>query len=288
MAIGTGPLLCDKCGTEIAYSSRECAGCGRDIGFPNVRAADQPVEIAALQDRVRYAQRRAAERNCANELETFGTAASESKAVIARPMSVLDSMVSNKQSAMQTYHKMVRIGARLPENNAWDANRDRIEGTVHPFGVYEHIQYAALSLDGRGVHWYGNCSVTLKEGMIADRASVFEENPFIFCDKHPIPSTGSLPPGFRATWPRRGELAMAKLHPRIQPGMTGLDFPAILVEQGASSAQSDFIEVNIYGAIIAKAIEHVILEKPTRRADRVIWKRIQRDLESLGVHVEEV
>jgi len=258
-----------------------------DAGFPNVRAADRVNEMEALRERVRYAQVAAKERGCADELEAFGTAASDSQAVMVRGFAALDGFVSNQQAAMISYYKMVRAGIRLPENNDYDANRDRIDGTINPFGVHEEIQYAALSLDGRGVKWYGDYAITLREKMISARASVFEENPFLFCDKHPIPPTGAVPPGYRATWPRRGELAMAKLHPRIRPGMTAADFPAILVEQGIRSADSDFIEVHIYGPIHPRAVERVIGPEPSKRADRVIWKRVKRNLEALGAMVDE-
>lgn len=285
MSVAMIPASCPMCGTDIPYEVRECVGCGTDCGFPNARAAEQPRELEALHERVRYGQASAAERGCANELEEFGNAASQSSAVLVRNLAVLDALVSSQQAPMVSYYKMVRAGARLPENNEWDLNRGRIDGTINPYGVHENIQFAALSLDGQGVSWYGDYSITLREGMIAARSTVFEENPFRFCDKHPIPPTGSVPPGYRATWARRGELAMAKLHPRLAPGMTAASFPGILVEQGTRSADSDFIEVHIYGAIHARAVERVVGSEPARRADRVIWKRVKRKLEALGARV---
>lgn len=279
--------LCDECGTEIPYDARDCVGCGKDVGFPNVRVSDRVDEVEALRERVRYAQVAAAERGCADELEAFGTAASDSQAVMVRHLSALDSFVSNPKGALATYYKAVRVGIRLPENNEYDANRSRIDGTINLHGVHESIHYAALSLDGKGVRWFGDYSVTLRERMIASRTSVFEENPFSFLDKNPIPPTGSVPPGHRATWARRGELAMAKLHPRIKQGLTSDDFPGILVEQGVKSADSDFIEVHIYGAIHPRAVERVIVSEPPKRADRAIWKRVKKTLLSLGAVVEE-
>lgn len=288
MAINAAPLRCAECKTDIPYAARECVGCGSDVGFPNVRAAEFAGEIDALRERVRYAQVAAKERSCADELEAFGTAASDAQAVMMRGLTALDGLVSSPLTAMVTYYKMVRAGIRLPENNEFDANRERIDSTINPYGVHENIQFAALSLNGQGVRWYGDFAVTLRNSMIAARTSVFEENPFRFCDKHPIAPTGSVPPGYRAAWLRRGELAMAKLHPRIQPGMQSDDFASTLVEQGTKSADSDFIEVHIYGALHARAIERVIAHLPARKADRVIWKRVKRNLEALGATVEEV
>lgn len=282
------PPRCDSCDTEIPYAAERCIGCGGDVGFPNVRAANRVGEVEALRERVRYAQVAAMERGCADELEAFGTAAADAQAVMVRNLMVLDGFVSNQQASMVSYYKMVRAGARLPEDNDFDTNRARIDGTINPHGVHEEIQFAALSLDGRGVRWYGDYQVTLRDKMIAARSSVFEENPFRFCDKHPISPRGSVPDGYRASWPRRGELAMAKLHPRLQAGISSDKFPGILVEQGSKSDDSDFIEVHIYGAIHARAVERVIGSVPKRNADRVIWKRIKRTLVALDAKVDEV
>lgn len=279
---------CETCETDIPYSAERCIGCGADVGFPNVRAANQSTEVSALHERLRYAQVAAGERGCAAELELFGTAAADSHAVMVRSLAALDSLVSQQQTAMVSYYKMVRTGARLPENNEFDMNRLRIDSTINPFNVHEEIQFAALSLDGRGVPWYGDYSLTLRDNMIGMRASVFEENPFRFLDKHPISPTESVPQGYRASWQRRGELAMAKLHPRIREGMTGEDFNGVLLEQGEKSADSDFVEVHIYGAIHARAIERVIGPEPRLRPDRIIWKRVKRELTKLGAQVEEV
>lgn len=287
MLKNNAPKICNECGTGVPYAARSCVGCGADVGFPNVRAADQGVETDALRERVRYAQVAAAERGCANELEEFGTAASISSAVMVRSLAALDGFLSQSNQPMISYYGLVRAGARIPEDNVWDLNRDRIDGTINPNGVHEHIQYAALSLDGLGVPWYGDYSITLRESMIAKRASVFEENPFRFCDRHPVPPTGSVPPGYRATWTRRGELALAKLHPRIRQGMTAVDFPGILLEQGSKSADSDFIEVHVYGPLHVNAVERVIGRVPAKKADQIIWKRVKRRIVELGATVEE-
>lgn len=279
---------CVHCEVEVPYSAERCIGCGADVGFPNVRASETSNEVSALHARLRDAQAAAVARSCANELEEFGSAAAESEAVLMRNLTVLSSLVSNEQAAMVGYYKMVRAGARLPQNNEFDEKRAQVDGVINPHHVYEELAFAALSLDGHGVSYYGDYAITLRGSMIATRASVFEENPFQFVDKHTISVTGSVPPGYRATWARRGELAMAKLHPRINAGMSSAEFPAVLVEQGTKSSDSDFIEVHIYGSIHKRAIFRVIGVKPKQRADQLIWKRTKRDLEAIGAIVEEV
>jgi hypothetical protein len=199
----------------------------------------------------------------------------------------LDAFVNSPNQTMVSFYKMVRAG-RIPENNEYDINRQRVEGTIHPLGVAENIIYAALALDGRGVRWFGDYSITFKDMMIQTRSSVFEENLFRFCEKNPVTPTGTALPGYRANWNRRAEVAMAKLHPRISPGTNAAQFAEILLDHGAQSADSDFIEVHIYGVLHPRAIERVIGPAPRSAGERVIWTRVKRSLAALGASVEEV
>ena len=278
---------CDVCGTEVPYAARECVCCGTDAGYPNVRAAERLAERDALQDRVKEAQASAQARGCRVELEAFGTAASSSQAVMARSLAAIDALVHTPNQTMVSFYRMVQ-GGRIPENNEYDLNRQRVEGTVLPFGVSQNILYAALALDGRGVGWYGEYSITFKDIAVQTRATVFEENPFRFLDKNPVSSTGSVLPGYRASWNRRAELAMAKLYPRIRPGMNETNFPPVLLEQGTTGPSSDFIEVHIYGTLHPRSIERVIGPSPIRKPDRLVWTRVKKTLTQLGATVEEV
>ncbi|WP_323801653.1 hypothetical protein [Parasphingorhabdus sp.] len=279
--------LCTGCATEIPFAARDCVGCGMDVGFPNVRFADDQDEQRALHGRLRTAQASATAKGCHLELENFGTAATDSEAVISLQLSALDAWVSISNKTMVAYHAQVRSGARLPSNNEYDENRIRVESAVLPYGVHENINFAALTLDRLGVRHYGDYSVTLNDRMIAKRASVFEENPFIFYDKFMISSTSSLPSGYRASWSRRSELAMAKLHPKVAKGMSLNDFPSILIDQGVKSTEADFIEVHIYGPIHPRAINNVSGPVPKDKADKIIWKRVKRELLKFGATVKE-
>jgi hypothetical protein len=97
-----------------------------------------------------------------------------------------------------------------------------------------------------------------------------------------------VPPGYRAPWERRDELAMAKLHDQIDSATPSENYPSILLRQGTSTGDADFIEVHIYGPLHRAAIERVIGPRPKSRSDLVIWKSVIRELEKLGAVVEEV
>ena len=51
--------------------------------------------------------------------------------------------------------------------------------------------------------------------MIAHRTTVFEENPFHFSRRHRLSLTQTIPPGYRAVWESRQEIAKAKLHTKL-------------------------------------------------------------------------
>lgn len=139
-----------------------------------------------------------------------------------------------------------------------------------------------------GVAKYGPFSINLREDMISNRTTVFEENPFTFCDRHACRPNKPFPAGYRATWLRRAELAMAKLHSKIEPGMSPALFPAILLESDPTKSETDFVEAHVYGPVHPKAISRVVLStEPKARADKLIWKRVRRKLVEMGVEVEE-
>lgn len=262
--------------------------CGADAGFPNVRMAELDAERQALGARVREAENSATARNCLAEFEQFGSlVATSSNAVIARDIGTLHSLVSIQNAMMITFHGQVRAGSRIPENNEWDRGRISAEGTIHA-DYYDEINYAALSLDGLGVEGFGGYSITLKEPLIAKRATAFEENCFTFCQRHGVIAGTAPPPGYRAIWSDRGLLAMAKLHSRLSPGMTADKFPAILLSQGTGRENADFIEVHIYGRLHPGAFERVVGPPPTRSQDRVLWRECKKALKTLGAEVVEV
>jgi len=147
--------------------------------------------------------------------------------------------------------------------------------------------FAALSLDNRGLANFGRYTIVLKEDMIAHRATVFEENSFIFCQqKHHIVVGDSIPPGYRALWLERERLAIAKLHSRLDATTRPNMYSQILMKQGHDAAQDDFIEVHIFGPIHRRAIERVVGPKPTGREERALWQSLNRKLDEVGVPLE--
>lgn len=226
-------------------------------------------------------------RGCKAELERFRELVGrEAKAVIARPLGWLDDISRDDTRSSTTYHREVMSGARLPQENSWDNGRTAVESTIMP--NYHHlISFASLSLDGRGLEAFGPFSVTLRDVMVSERSSVFEENPFHFCRRHRVISGEAPPAGYRATWATRGDLAAAKLHYKIESGMADHDFIKLLTTDGPTTGDPDYIEVHIFGNIHRRAIERIRAPGNLRGSDKIIWHKIRSRLVGIGVIIEE-
>lgn len=275
-------------GHEIPGNVTHCVVCAEPVGFPNVRYAERKEEISALGKRLADARISASAKGSLARLESFGRAVAASKAVVCRDSGDLDVMLRGDGQLMQAYHPAVRAGLRVPSNNKHDPKRDMNDSRVSPH-FYDRIHFAALSLDRRGVPHYGNCAITLRSDMIHTRTTVFEENPVVFVQKHPIDRSDTIPFGYRAVWDNRDMLAMAKLQPRIDAETPDTAFPVILMEdEPVNTEESDFMEVHVYGDVHPGAFEHVIADIPDDPYDKLLWERMKIRLDQFGVSYEEL
>ncbi len=206
--------LNNKCGEEVPDHSRICVVCGKDAGYPNVRAAEKPEEVQAVEKRYQSAILESKKRDCEDIVEHFRVAITSSEAVFCRPVTKMSALVSSDNELYASFHTLVEAGMRLPEKNSFDIRRAAIDATLFP-NYFRDIQFAALTLDGFGPRYYGECSIVLKDIAVAGRATVFEENSFDFFEKNKIP-TGEQPPfGYKTTWMNRDRLAVGKVGSRI-------------------------------------------------------------------------
>src|SRR5690349_6355463 len=97
-------MNCPRCTTPVREHLERCHVCGYDIGFPNVRAAEQPNEVNALASRVQDANTNAAARKSGHVLYKFGLAVSKSDAVLARSLGTLDSFTKSDNELYVSYH----------------------------------------------------------------------------------------------------------------------------------------------------------------------------------------
>ena len=224
-------------------------------------------------------------RGVSTELKAFEAAVGTSKAIMNRSLGALSNWLDGPSELFLTFHNQIKYLGRVPDQTDWDQQRESAEAAINPF-CYQELSFAALTLDGRGMIYYGPYSVTLRSVTIEDRASVFEQNPFYFNKIHHVVAGQSPPRGYRSPWDGRRRLAVAKLQPRIMPGCTESQFPDILMDPRRNESECDFVEVHIFGSVNRRAIERIVGPEPTNRADRAIWKRVARKAREYGTVVE--
>lgn len=287
-AVVEAPPKC-SCGQPIASNITSCLACGMPVGFPNVRFAERSSERDALNGRLKAASESAAARGAFETLQDFGRAVQHSLTVISRHQGDLQAMLQGEGGLMQAYHPAVRAGLRVPANNAFDPARETFDSAINPT-FFQDLHFGALSLDGKGVPYYGDYAITLREDYTANRTTVFEENPASFRTKHPEVMLGELPLGYRAVWEERDLLAMAKLQPKIESGTPPEAFPTLLMEQQPKAdGGSDFIECHVFGQIVPRTFKHVRAMVADEVVDRGIWARMAVKLDHFGVtHDEEI
>ncbi|HEX6861236.1 MAG TPA: hypothetical protein VF414_00380 [Thermoanaerobaculia bacterium] len=257
-----------------------CPHCALPGLFPNVRAAEAPAEREALGRRYRRALQVAIGRGAAEKVAHFEEAAASSKAVMARPARELDRLVSSDRELIPSYYGLLAGQMRLPHGNEWDGMRGIADEALFP-GYKEHIRFAALSIDGRGLSSYGECFFVLRDRMIGHRASVYEENSAISLKKHDY----EPPRGHRATWSERARLCVAKLAGRIRVTTTRDQFSHLLLHAGRSSREDSFVEVHVWGPMTIRTIGRILVGKQRRPAAR---KALRDRLNGFGVELEEI
>jgi hypothetical protein len=273
---------CAFCGNEFSLALEQCPHCGRAGTVPNVKAAEEEAERQALDQRYRAAFRKAADRGCQTRLGDFEAALAGSKAVINCRLELLERLASSDQELYASYYQRLKAGVQAPYGGVWDRLRQLADAALFPLYA-EQIRFAALSLNSVGVHSYGECSLVLREPLIAHRASVFEENSAVFLRARAY----RLSPGHRAAWAERSKLCVAKLAAEIQETMGSDDFPGVLLRQGAIPEEDHFIEVHVWGSLSRRTCERAVLVRGNNRKPRPVFhKALAQKLKPVGVELE--
>jgi hypothetical protein len=281
-------ITCSDCKNEIAQPATSCQHCGGRGIFWNVLDANNDDERAALQSRYDAAKADAQARGAALTVQNFEKAVAGSKAVLARSDIDLQRLAQSSRRIYATFYQEVEAGLVLPENDEWNAARELADTLL--FRDYKkHIRFAALSLDGIGLAKFGSCSITLREDMIARRSSVFDENSVLFMERHGVTASRKpgIPKGFRAVWTDRDKLCIAKLAGRIDSSTTPNQYSGLLLKQGASPEQDEFIEVHIFGPMTVLTMAEVTVTIPKARPRATIVRAIKSKLSKHGVLVRQ-
>jgi len=278
-------ILCDYCNNDIPQPSERCPHCARPGIFWNVIAADDGEERGELLNRYNTAKADAQRRGVDKVLADFEQAAAASVAVIARSESEVLRLATTTKQLYATYYEQLESNIRLPDGDEWDVVREVTDTVLFPKYKRE-MRFGALSIDGVGVVNYGSCSMALRSEMISHRASVFEENSVLFMKHKKIEvSNPVLPNGFRTTWNDRAMLCVAKLASAIDSTLLPDQYSKLLLTQGVSSADDNFVEVHIWGPISVKTMEKVTVTAPSTGPRATILKAVTSKLSKHDVTV---
>lgn len=257
-------VVCDDCGNEFPDDRTSCPHCGRPSRFPNVQAATREQERKKLKNRYQQAKQAAKERGCSQAFEEFEAACSKSSAVFACGIRKLHRQIATGTDIFETYYDLdaLRVQASVPGDFDWAKLRPQTE--IELLGSQRNIEklhYACLTLDGRGLNHYGECTVQLSEPMIAHRASCFEGNSAVLYKQ-----CKSLADFVRSDWGQRGTLCATSRSEGITKEATHDGFASILVSPGENAVEDQFVEVHVFGPMTAKTLTSVTFD--TTRLNR--------------------
>jgi len=289
--VTTSPQSCAECGYNIPPSSDCCPTCGRPSLFPNVRAASDSREVGALASRYASAAERASERGLLDHLQKLQQAIQQDAiAVITMDIGELERVARSDQALFITYYAAVSGGFRNPGAGFFDALRGPAEEALFQ-GYKEKINFAALALDGNGLRNYGNTSVTLRTELIAYRASLYESNNVIhtvITQDLRMGDAASMPAGHRATWDGRDKLVVVKHanHLESEAQMKPDVFATVLLHNGATTRDDDFVEVHIYGPMSVYTISKVRIARQGNRRLLARIAELRKLLADRGIPLE--
>lgn len=276
---------CPSCRRSVQIDHRLCRYCTADLGCPNVRVANRPAERSCLARRKAAARRTANKAKAGPEYDRLSELAARSRLVINRNIRQLSEWLESRDELYLNFYKLRKHG-RYSVEDEWNLQRISAENTVNPW-YFEELVIGAITIDDNGMDYYGAYTIFIREDAIATRSTVFEENPFIFNERHQLTS-GKMPPeGYRAAWPDRADLVVAKLGARLAPGASDGELAELVMSRRRDAATCDFVEAHVYGDLRAESIESVKGHRPTERADLRIWRRQCWKLADLGIKMAE-
>lgn len=270
---------CQFCQEDFPRARTYCPHCGRPQLFPNVADAEVPQEASALEQRYQKAIQSAASRNCSVVLSQFESEVKGSRVVFVCRLDRLFPLACRDRDLYATYYEIRRLRLLTPPTNPadpdWDKKRPAAEVALFGEENKRYIHYASLTLDGQGLRNYGECTVLLREGMIAHRSSTFEENSLLFMKRHKITiwDVDKLPVGFRSNWADRYKLCVAKLGRRLTKASTSADFPKLLLQSATSAVDDDFIEIHVFGPMTLRTFEKVSIDSTGSTGPRTKSRR---------------
>ena len=252
---------CEFCNDPVSDVAEYCPHCSQPRRFPNVRLAERPENRNALQFRYDQAVANAKSRGCDAVRQEFEKAVSSSRAVLAATIDKLQPIANGQVDLFSTFYDLnrKRVSARNSKASEpdWDKLRPVVESGLFGDQGKDEVIHAALTLSDRSRRWHSPYVGRLRKSHSAHRLSAFEENSIGFFIKKnvTVADTEAAIRGYRSSWKDRHLLAVAKLESKLHSAMTPAEFPGILLKEGASGADDEFIELHLFGPMTLKTVE---------------------------------
>jgi len=276
MPVKGNTLYCQVCNhPQSQINLNNCENCGHDLGAPNVNIVSTEDELAALQNRYDEARNFCIKNGTEDTLNKFEDFFNKNvKAVKNLSFETITTWLGNSGDH-KSYHRAVEEGIRPIANLFNDRKRTVIDSIL--YGSHgKEINFAALTLDNKGLESYGNCRVILNENSIKSRSSTLEENSFIFFRTHKTNlETLEIPRGFRSVWNDKTKLAIAKIHKKLTPGSIEKDYSEAVLLSTGNPDNDDFIEVHIYREITNLAVKEIFVPVPRMLEDKICLEIIE-------------
>jgi hypothetical protein len=274
----THPIECPDCHKPVGYWQVNCR-CGCFLGFPNRRQAE--AERADLSRRYDSANNDAAARRVLPLQEKLQLLADQSLPVINMPFAVCDDIL--RPGKYRNYDQRMESGERHPASAVNHGDREMVGERLFP-AYKQHIQYAALSPNGRGLERsYGPVAVRWRvtPEYLGRRLSLLEENSYVLFNRFSLGRLGAtLPPGYQAVWEDRTKLAAAKLTSRLTPATGENDLPGLLLNEGGTRHTDELVEVAIYaeGGLDTQDVDMVTIQRAPTTPEEGHRRQIIREI----------
>ena len=248
---------CGACGAAVDYYAELCPRCRQSVGVPNRRRAQRKDEVSALRARYHEARQQLTAAGCAAVADQLEHELDGSRAVVNLPAAFLRDFLDKENTLYNSYKALTDAGQRKHAEEADHRKRSEVEAKLFP-GYEDKIIYAAVALDGRGLHSYGEYVLLIDDVVTTHRASVLETNSYRLVELLQVPLGADIPPGHRATWEDRKWLIVAKIANRLTSATTPAEFPRLLLFCSNSRETDEFVEVHIYGSLDIQCFQTVI------------------------------
>jgi hypothetical protein len=282
-------IKCRVCHNDISPWATKCQVCDTHY-YPNVTLAALPEECAELHKRYDKTRKEIATRGLDKIADQFEQSVNNSFAVICVKFSELERLVSSESELKSTYYTLAdtRVPRAAPPVGVdWNAFREVVDAGLFREEAKREMHFAALATSAVGPTAYGPCTLICATKYIEKRASTFEKNSCQFFIERGgvVPEPDKIPKGYRSTWAERGKLALAKLGMRLVAGMTSEQFAPLLLHAGATTAEDDFVEVHICGAMSAMTFEEVKIDEQAakKRYASAFLNDLLKNLGNLGL-----